>query len=122
MSLAYPAQVENMDNYSVRERCKNRGCDRLATSGNFCLDGRSPDGCVSWIDIALAKPKIKCGKCHHIGAYREFRNGRGRHVMEHPDYHYCPGCGHCIDHPVRVERDGRLYYMAGYVQVKEGTI
>lgn len=117
MSIANKRKrVENMEQHSPRARCKSRGCERLSTSGNFCLDGRFPETCMIWVDVDSkpALPRIQCGKCGLIAPYSDFKYGTSRAALRHPDLRYCPACGHCIGHPVRVERDGRIVYMAGH--------
>lgn len=37
--------------------------------------------------------RYRCGKCGNVGTAAAFRAGRGRHYGEHPDFHYCAGCG-----------------------------
>lgn len=104
---------------SPRDICKSRECRDLSTSGNFCLKGWDPCTCTAESLMDGTKPQIKCGKCGLVAPYSDFKYGTSRAALRHPDLRYCPACGHCIDHPVRAEKDGRIYHKPGYTQVKE---
>ncbi|MCL5292565.1 MAG: hypothetical protein M1548_08585 [Actinobacteria bacterium] len=103
---------KSLDRHSPRVICAKRSCERLSTSGNFCLDGRFPETCMVWVDLDPTLPRIQCGACNHIAPYSAFVYENSRAAV-HRDLRCCPRCGHALRHPTRTEENGRVFFKPG---------